>query len=120
MKHASWHMDNPLNCPLVHAMGIIGGKWKPIIIHILNNGTHRFGEIKKCIPQISQKVLTQQLRELELDGVVHRSLYPQVPPRVEYKLTNTGLALQPIIESLYQWGALAKCSGTAGEKTAKQ
>lgn len=113
MEHASWHIDNPLDCPLVYTMGIIGGKWKPIIIHILNIGTHRFGEIKKCIPQISHKVLTQQLRELEVDGIVTRAIYPEVPPRVEYKLTGTGLALQPIIDSLYQWGTLAKSGPNA-------
>lgn len=108
MNKASWHIDNPLDCPLVHAMGVLGGKWKPIIIHMLSVEVHRFGELKKSIPPISQKVLTQQLRELEQDGLITRTIYPQVPPRVEYQLTDLGIALRPIIEKLYAWGALAQ------------
>lgn len=104
MKIPSWHIENPLSCPLVHAVSIIGGKWKPIIIHMLSTGIHRFGEIKTNIPPISQKVLTQQLRELESDGLVSRNILPKIPPHVEYSLTDHGKALKPIIDALYEWG----------------
>lgn len=104
----NWHIDNPMNCPLVHAMGMMGGKWKPIIIHMLSIGTHRFSELKKNIPPVSQKVLTQQLRELEHDGLISRTVFPQVPPRVDYRLTELGEALTPIINTLYQWGVQAQ------------
>ncbi|WP_295997196.1 helix-turn-helix domain-containing protein [Rugamonas sp.] len=100
----NWHTDNPLACPMVAAFNAIGGKWKPIILHMLSEGTMRFGEMKKNIPPVSQKMLTQQLRELEADGVVLRKVYAEVPPRVEYSLTPRGRALQPVLRDLYAWG----------------
>lgn len=99
-----WHMENAINCPLVAALNIVGGKWKPIILHILSGGTMRFGEIKRNIPPVSQKMLTQHLRELEGDGIVHRQTYAEKPLRTEYSLTPKGLSLRPILESLYAWG----------------
>jgi DNA-binding HxlR family transcriptional regulator len=102
-KH--WHTDNPTSCPLMAAVNIIGGKWKPIILHMLSEGTLRFGELKKNIPPVSQKMLTQQLRELEADGIIHRKVYLEVPPRTEYFLTERGLTLWPILQDLYEWGA---------------
>jgi len=101
-KH--WHTDNPTGCPLMSAVNMIGGKWKPIILHMLSEGTMRFGELKKNIPPVSQKMLTQQLRELEADGIINRKVYPEVPPRAEYSLTERGLTLKPILQDLYAWG----------------
>lgn len=99
-----WHTENPISCPMVSAINVIGGKWKPIILHMLSDGTMRFGEIKKNIPPISQKMLTQQLRELEADGIVRRKVYAEVPPKVEYSLTDLGTTLKPILQGLYAWG----------------
>jgi DNA-binding HxlR family transcriptional regulator len=100
----TWHTENPLSCPMVVTINIIGGKWKPIILHMLSTGIRRFGELKKNIPLVSQKMLTQQLRELELDGIVIRTVYPEVPPRVEYSLSAVGISLVPVLDTLYQWG----------------
>lgn len=86
------------------AVNILGGKWKPIILHMLSEGTMRFGELKKNIPPVSQKMLTQQLRELEADGIIKRKVYSEVPPRVEYSLTDRGITLKPILQDLYAWG----------------
>jgi DNA-binding HxlR family transcriptional regulator len=99
-----WHTENPLNCPMVTAINVIGGKWKPIILHMLSTGTMRFGELKKNIPPVSQKMLTQQLRELEVDGIVLRKAYAEIPPRVEYCLSDKGVTLRPILNDLYAWG----------------
>lgn len=99
-----WHTENPLHCPMVTAINVIGGKWKPIILHMLSTGMMRFGELKKNIPPVSQKMLTQQLRELEADGIVIRTAYAEVPPRVEYRLSDKGVTLTPILNNLYAWG----------------
>lgn len=93
-------------CSVELTLQVIGGKWKPIIIYRLGNkGTLRFSEIRRSIPNITQKMLTQQLRELEADGLVHREVYPQVPPKVEYSLTEFGQTAMPLISVLCQWGA---------------
>lgn len=99
-----WHTENPINCPLLATLNVIGGKWKPIILHMLSSGTMRFGMLKKNIPPVSQKMLTQQLRELEADGIISRRVYAEVPPKVEYSLTVKGATLIPILEKLYAWG----------------
>ncbi|MBG0790176.1 MAG: helix-turn-helix transcriptional regulator [Desulfovibrionaceae bacterium] len=92
-------------CTVELTLQVIGGKWKPIIIHRLGQkGTLRFSEVKRSIPNITQKMLTQQLRELEADGIVHREVYPQVPPKVEYSLTELGRSVMPVIENLGGWG----------------
>lgn len=92
-------------CRVELTLQVIGGKWKPIIIYRLGeDGTLRFSEMKRAIPNITQKMLTQQLRELEADGVVNRKVYPQVPPKVEYSLTTLGESIMPVIRSLCQWG----------------
>ncbi|KAF7785555.1 hypothetical protein PRUB_a4242 [Pseudoalteromonas rubra] len=89
---------------MTSVMNVIGGKWKVIILFHLRDNTLRFGELKKRIPKITQKMLTQQLRELEADGLVSREVYAEVPPRVEY--TSTGLSdeLRPILDMLCEWG----------------
>lgn len=94
-------------CTVELTLHIIGGKWKPIILyHLGQEGTRRFGEIKQVMPNITQKMLTQQLRELEGDGLIHRQVYAQVPPKVEYSLTEFGRSILPVLQSLCQWGQI--------------
>lgn len=85
-------------------LDVIGGKWKPIILCNLGEGSKRTNELKRLIPNISQKVLTQQLRELENDGIISRKVYGEVPPRVEYSLTNEGKSLREILLAMSAWG----------------
>lgn len=85
-------------------MGLIGEKWKVLIVRDLLTGTKRFGELKKSVSGITQKVLTNNLRQMEASGLVKRKVYAEVPPRVEYSLTETGLSLKPILDSMVQWG----------------
>lgn len=91
-------------CPVETTLQLIGDKWKVLILRDLIDGTKRFGELKKSIAFISQKVLTQQLREMESDGLVKRKVYAEVPPRVEYTLTDSGLSLKPILDCMWTWG----------------
>ena len=91
-------------CPVELTMGLIDNKWKVIIVRDLLTGTKRFGELKKSVTGITQKVLTNNLRQMEQDGLVKRKVYPEVPPRVEYSLTETGLSLKPILDSMVKWG----------------
>ena len=95
--------SNPL-CPLTQALGVIGGKWKPIIIYQLHRSSKRFGQLGVAIPGISRKVLTSQLNELLADGLITRHAYPESPPRVEYQLTHKGKELIPIFSSIADWG----------------
>jgi len=99
--------DIDLNsCPVTTAIDVIGGKWKVIILYQLRGKTLRFGELKKAIPKITQKMLTQQLRELEKDKLVKRHVYAEVPPKVEYTSTNLATQLNPALDLLCAWGAL--------------
>lgn len=91
-------------CPVEATLALIGDKWKVLILRDLIDGTKRFGELKKSIDSISQKVLTQQLRAMEEDGLVERKVYAEVPPKVEYTLTEMGMSLKPILDSLWVWG----------------
>ena len=91
-------------CSLDALMYMIGGKWKLFIIWYLKDGKKRFSELKRLIPQITQKMLTQQIRELERDSIVIRKVYAQIPPKVEYSLTDTGKKLIPILTDLCFWG----------------
>ena len=104
MKKVSEDLQNPVLCPMVKSMKIIGGKWKLLIIYYLQDGARRFSELQKSLPTITSKMLTQQLRELEGDGVLVRTVYPVIPPKVEYSLSKKGSALLPIIAQLHQWG----------------
>jgi DNA-binding HxlR family transcriptional regulator len=92
------------NCPVEAALDVIGGKWKVLILCRLRQGVLRFGELRRLVPGVSERVLTQQLRELERDGVVRRTVYAEVPPRVEYALTAFGETLKPVLAMLYRWG----------------
>lgn len=98
---------NPLPaCPVEITLSLIGSKHKGLIMRELLSGTKRFGELKKSIDGISQKVLTQNLRAMEESGLLTRQVYPEVPPRVEYTLTETGLSLQPIFDAMNAWGEI--------------
>ena len=93
------------NCPFTRAIGTIGNKWKPIIINVIGTRTIRFGQLDAIVPHISRKVLTEQLKELEEDGLLERLAYKELPPRVEYKLSEKGLAFLPILEHIKEWNA---------------
>ena len=91
-------------CPVEITMSLINDKWKVLIVRDLLTGTKRFGELKKSVTGITQKVLTSNLRSMEKDGLVKRKAYAEVPPRVEYSLTKTGFSLEPILDSMVEWG----------------
>ena len=97
------YIENPNECSLVHAMNIIGNKWKPIILYLLYSGPMRFGMLNTLIPTISKKVLTNQLRELESDGLLLRESFAEIPPRVEYSLTEKSIGLMPVLKRLSEW-----------------
>jgi DNA-binding HxlR family transcriptional regulator len=93
------------SCPVTATMKVLGGKWKPILINaIYQTAPARFGELKRSIIGITQSMLTQQLRELEDDGIISRKIYAQIPPKVEYTLTAFGLTLSPVIQTMANWG----------------
>jgi DNA-binding HxlR family transcriptional regulator len=97
--------NHTLQCPVTTALSVIGGKWKVIILwHLKEGGVKRFGELQRLVRGISQKMLTQELRDLEESGLVSRKVYPVVPPKVEYSLTETGWSLKPVLEQLCDWG----------------
>lgn len=91
-------------CPVETTLTLIGDKWKVLILRDLLPGTKRFGELKKSIGNVSQKVLTAQLRTMEDSGLINRTVYPEVPPKVEYSLTELGRSLKPILDALQNWG----------------
>lgn len=95
-------------CPVETTLKIIGDKWKVLILRDLFTGTKRFSELKKSLGTVTQKRLTQQLREREKDGIISRKVYPVVPPKVEYSLTDLGKTLKPVIQSLSDWGTYLK------------
>lgn len=92
-------------CSVEVTIGVIGGKWKSVLLyHLIKDRVIRFGELRRLLPNVTAQMLTSQLRELEADGVVHRRVYPQVPPKVEYSLTPFGDSLAPIIQAMANWG----------------
>ena len=97
-------------CPVETPLTLIGDKWKVLIPRDLMPGTKRFGELKKSVGNVSQKVLTAQLRAMEENGLVNRTVYAEVPPRVEYSLTELGKSLKPILDSLWAWGEAYKAN----------
>ena len=99
-------------CPVETTLMLIGDKWKVLILRDLLPGTKRFGELKKSIGTVSQKVLTAQLRDMERNGLVNRKVYPEVPPRVEYSLTELGRSLKPILDAMWDWGEKFKAQNT--------
>lgn len=92
------------DCAVIYAVGLLGGKWKLVIIYYLIQETKRFNELRRLIPDVTQQMLTLQLRELERDGIVHRQIYAQVPPKVEYSLTPHGRHLEPILNLAWRLG----------------
>lgn len=91
-------------CPVDAVLEVIGGKWKMLLVWTLVQRPHRYGALRRALPHISEKMLIQQLRQLEADGLVHREQFPEVPPRVEYSLTARGRTLTPILSQLSDWG----------------
>lgn len=104
------------HCPVEATIDIVGGKHKVLVLwHLTTRGTLRFGELRRLVPQATPKMLTQQLRELEADGMVRRTLYREVPPRTEYTLTDRGRSFEPVLRAMCDWGTavLAQTGGTA-------
>jgi DNA-binding HxlR family transcriptional regulator len=93
-------------CAVEAALDVIGNKWKGVILFHLLSGTKRFNELRRLIPNVTQRMLTLQLRELEKDSIIIRTVYPQIPPKVEYSLTGFGQSLKPVISSLKEWGTI--------------
>ncbi|WP_339917788.1 helix-turn-helix domain-containing protein [Yeosuana marina] len=96
--------DEFYGCPVTATLDVIGGKWKPIVLYVLMSGTKRFGELAVRIPRISRKVLTDQLKELERDGLVRRAQFKEIPPRVEYSITERGESLSVVFNEMAIWG----------------
>ncbi len=105
-------------CPVEVTVDVAGGKWKPIIIYRLLSGTKRFGELRRIIGEVSQRSLTMQLRQLELDGIVDRQVFAEVPPRVEYSLTPFGQTLAPVLIAMKEWGEAFAERTSAGQPAA--
>lgn len=91
-------------CPIMRTLEVIGGKWKPILLHYIAREPRRSGELQRLVPQASAKVLTEQLRELERDDIIVRTVHSQVPPRVDYALTDLGRTLIPVLDAMCAWG----------------
>jgi DNA-binding HxlR family transcriptional regulator len=98
--------ESGYRCAVEATVHVAGGKWKPIIIHYLISGTKRFGELRRLIGGITQRSLTLQLRELEESGVITREVFAEVPPRVEYTLTEFGMTLAPVLSAMMEWGVI--------------
>ena len=92
------------NCPVRVILKILGGKWKTLIVYSLLDGTRRFNELRRMMPNVTQRMLTSQLRELESDGIITRTVYAQIPPKVEYHLTEIGHEIKPVLKQLEEWG----------------
>jgi len=102
VKHVSYACSQ--GCPVEATLELIGGKWKGVLLYHLLAGTQRFSALRRQMPSITQRMLTNQLRELEADGLVHREVFPVIPPHVEYSLTPQGKTLAPVIRELKKWG----------------
>ncbi|MDO5678793.1 MAG: winged helix-turn-helix transcriptional regulator [Pelistega sp.] len=98
------HAKHPYACPVNTTLELIGGKWKVVILYQLTIKTQRFNELRRLIPDVTQRMLTLQLREMEHDGLIHREVYPVVPPKVEYSLSEFGRTLLPVVQSMHDWG----------------
>ena len=93
-----------MGCPVEACTEVVGGKWKGKILFVLFTGTKRFGELRKLLPDTTQRMLTMQLRELEEDGVIERKVYAEVPPKVEYSISKSGETLKPVVDAMWHWG----------------
>ena len=103
MAHSRYDCNE--GCPVEATLSVIGGKWKGIILYHLLKKTIRFNALRRLMPEITQRMLTKQLRELEADDLIQRKVYPVVPPKVEYSMTEYGMTLAPVIKALQAWGA---------------
>lgn len=101
--HKRPELQSARNCPVEATIEVIGGRWKCPIIHQLIEGTKRFNELRRAIPDASQRMLTKHLRELERDGIIHREVFAEVPPRTEYSLTEVGNSLEPVLSAMADW-----------------
>jgi DNA-binding HxlR family transcriptional regulator len=101
------------HCPVTATMEVIGGKWKLLIIHLINHDIRRFGKLSMILKNVSRQMLTTQLRDLERDGILERVIYPEIPPRVEYFLTPKGKALIPVLDAMKDWGFAYELNGIA-------
>ena len=104
MKSGPLTPDPENGCPVTHCLSLIGGKWKPVILFCIAGGVNRFGAMSRAIPVVTKQMLTQQLRELETDGLIHRQIFAEVPPRVEYSLTERGRSVLPVVQAMRDWG----------------
>lgn len=104
MKNIPMAPDPTSDCPVTYCLSKIGGKWKPVIIFCVLNDIDRFGALQRAVPGITKQMLTKQLRELEADGLISRKVYAEVPPRVEYALTDKGRSVLPVIDAMRSWG----------------
>ena len=100
--------ERTYECPVELALSTVAGKWKILILWHLRKNTLRYSELRRALPKITHKMLAQQLRELEADGLVHREVYPVVPPKVEYSLTDDGQRMEPMLRAMQQWGMAYK------------
>jgi len=96
--------DPEARCPVTRCLEVIGGKWKPVILFCIGNGICRFGAMQRAVPGVTKQMLTQQLRELEADGIITRTVFAEVPPRVEYALSEQGRSLLPVVDAMRLWG----------------
>lgn len=104
MRKQRHETTDAINCPMEATLDLIGGKWKGVILFRLSERTHRFNELGRLLCKVTPRTLTKQLRELERDGLVKRTVYPEVPPKVEYDLTDKGKTLTPVLKALKDWG----------------
>jgi DNA-binding HxlR family transcriptional regulator len=107
-------VEDKFDCPVEATLAVIGGKWKAVLIfHLMNDDNQRFAELRRKTRGISDRILSRQLRELESDGIVERHVFAEVPPRVEYSLTEYGQSLRPVTEAMCQWGKKHMAAGVA-------
>ena len=111
MKTGPLAPDPTEDCPVTRCLAVIGGKWKPVLLFAISNGVDRFGALRRAIPGITKQMLTQQLRELEEDGVLSRTVFAEVPPRVEYALTDRGRSLLSVVAAMRDWGTQDQAEG---------
>lgn len=104
MKTRPLQQKQDAGCPVSQCLSVIGGKWKPLILFAILNDVNRFGALQRAIPDVTKQMLTNQLRELEADGILHREVFAEIPPRVEYSLTPKGDSLLPVIRAMRDWG----------------
>lgn len=106
-------------CPVTACLSVLGGKWKPILVYLIANDCNRFGAMSRAVAGITKQMLTLQLRELEADGVISRTVYPEVPPRVEYRLTELGRSTFPVIDAMRAWGETYLSRSPAPRRSAR-